>query len=91
MLRHAKNRFGAKRIFAFAVFVFMLGSFLCATSPTLRCMVAARIVQGVGGALVSAFRGTFVCIGALGVVTGIVFDQLPPAIGRGEKSGEAGS
>lgn len=45
------ERFGVKRIFVFAIFLFTLGSLLCALSPNLGFMVAFRIVQGVGGAL----------------------------------------
>ena len=45
------DRFSPKRIFVFAIFVFTLGSLLCAISPTLSLMVMSRIVQGIGGAL----------------------------------------
>ncbi len=45
------DRFGPKRIFIVAVFIFTLGSLLCALSPSLTFLVAARVVQGLGGAL----------------------------------------
>jgi EmrB/QacA subfamily drug resistance transporter len=45
------DRFGTRRAFLAAIVVFSLGSLLCALSPSLPWLVAARIVQGVGGAL----------------------------------------
>ena len=45
------DRFGTKRIFGGAIFVFILGSLLCAAAQNLTMLVAARIVQGIGGAM----------------------------------------
>lgn len=45
------DRFGARRIFLLAISVFTFGSLACALSPTLPALVAARILQGIGGAL----------------------------------------
>ena len=45
------DRFGSRRIFVIAIVLFSLGSLLCALSPTLRWLVAGRVAQGVGGAL----------------------------------------
>lgn len=45
------DRCGTKKVFMGAVFLFGLGSLLCALSPSLPALVAARIVQGVGGAM----------------------------------------
>lgn len=45
------DRFGIKRIFFGAILLFSLGSLLCALSSTLSMLVAARVVQGLGGAL----------------------------------------
>ncbi|MFV0318660.1 MAG: DHA2 family efflux MFS transporter permease subunit [Microthrixaceae bacterium] len=47
----AADRFGRKQALVFALVVFTAGSVLCAISPTLPILVAARIVQGVGGGI----------------------------------------
>jgi EmrB/QacA subfamily drug resistance transporter len=45
------DRFGAKRVFNSAMVVFIIGSILCSLTHTLSMMVAARLVQGTGGAM----------------------------------------
>lgn len=45
------DRFGTRRVFIFAVTLFILGSLLCALSGTLCMLVASRVLQGVGGAM----------------------------------------
>src|SRR3954465_2778322 len=45
------DRFGARRVFAAAIIVFTLGSIGCGLSNSLGMLVAARIVQGIGGAM----------------------------------------
>jgi MFS family permease len=45
------DRFGTRRVFMSAIALFVLGSVLCALSPTLPLLVGARVVQGLGGAL----------------------------------------
>ncbi|EHS49849.1 drug resistance transporter, EmrB/QacA subfamily [Rhizobium sp. PDO1-076] len=47
------DRFGAKRIFRAAIVVFMLGSVFCAISGSLTTFVAARFLQGIGGAMMT--------------------------------------
>ncbi|HEX6859907.1 MAG TPA: MFS transporter [Caulobacteraceae bacterium] len=49
----AADRFGARRVFLIAMSVFLLGSALCGLSRTLAELVGARIVQGMGGALMT--------------------------------------
>ncbi len=45
------DRFGTRRVFASAIGVFSLGSFLCGISSDIHFLVACRILQGVGGAM----------------------------------------
>ncbi len=45
------DRFGARRVFTLAIAVFTLGSILCGLSGSLVELVLARILQGLGGAM----------------------------------------
>ena len=45
------DRFGPRRVYLGAISAFVLGSVLCALSPRLDLLVAARVLQGLGGAL----------------------------------------
>jgi EmrB/QacA subfamily drug resistance transporter len=45
--------YGRRRMFAVGVGAFVAASALCAAAPTIQLLVAARIVQGVGGALLT--------------------------------------
>jgi EmrB/QacA subfamily drug resistance transporter len=45
------DRFGTRRVFASAIGLFTLGSFLCGISSNIHLLVACRIVQGCGGAM----------------------------------------
>jgi MFS family permease len=45
------DRFGTRRVYGWAIGLFVLGSVLCALSPSLPFLIAARVVQGVGGAM----------------------------------------
>lgn len=47
------DRFGARRVFSLAVAVFMLGSIGCALSQSVTHFVIARILQGIGGAMMT--------------------------------------
>jgi len=49
----AADRFGARTVFRAAILVFTIGSILCGLSSTLPQFVAARIVQGCGGAMMA--------------------------------------
>ncbi|HMA72100.1 MAG TPA: MFS transporter [Xanthobacteraceae bacterium] len=45
------DRFGARTVFASAIVAFTLSSVLCAASTTLWQFTAARVLQGIGGAM----------------------------------------
>src|ERR1700691_89760 len=45
------NRFGTRRVFSSAIGIFTLGSFLCGISTNIHVLVACRILQGCGGAM----------------------------------------
>src|ERR1700756_953391 len=47
------DRFGARNVFRAAIGIFVLGSIGCALSHSLDNFVAARIVQGIGGAMMT--------------------------------------
>jgi EmrB/QacA subfamily drug resistance transporter len=45
------DRFGTRRVFAGAIIVFTLASLLCGLSENIEMFVLARVLQGIGGAL----------------------------------------
>jgi len=45
------NRFGTRRVFGSAIGVFTLGSFLCGLATDIHVLVACRVLQGCGGAM----------------------------------------
>src|SRR6202163_3847227 len=45
------DRFGTRRVFASAIGLFTLGSLLCGMSSNIHVLVASRILQGCGGAM----------------------------------------
>src|SRR6185437_10672784 len=45
--------YGRRRVFTLGVGAFVAASALCAAAPTIQLLVAARFVQGVGGALLT--------------------------------------
>lgn len=67
------ERFGARRVFAAAILVFTLASVLCGLATGLGSFIAARILQGIGGAMM-------VPVGRLVVLRQTPKDQLVQAI-----------
>jgi len=45
------DRFGTRRVFASAIGLFTFGSFLCGISTNIHALVACRVLQGCGGAM----------------------------------------
>jgi EmrB/QacA subfamily drug resistance transporter len=85
------NRFGTRRVFTSAIGIFTLGSFLCGISNEIHLLVACRILQGCGGALMLPVgRLTMVrtfpkseLIGAMSFVAipGLIGPMLGPLLG----------
>ncbi|MGD9960680.1 MFS transporter [Nocardioides sp.] len=68
------DRYGRKRVFLVGVVWFALASLLCGLAPTPFVLILARILQGVGGALVTP--------GSLSMIQGAFGpDDRPTAIG----------
>jgi EmrB/QacA subfamily drug resistance transporter len=47
------DKFGTRKIFIFALLLFSLGSLFCALSQNLMHLVIARVIQGIGGSLMT--------------------------------------
>ncbi|KRG65341.1 MFS transporter [Stenotrophomonas humi] len=67
------DRFGTRRTFFAAIILFTLGSLACALSPTLQWLVASRVLQGIGGAMLLP-------VGRLAVMRTVPRDQFLAAM-----------
>ena len=47
------DRYGRRRVFVVGISFFALASLLCAVAPTIELLIGARVLQGVGGALLT--------------------------------------
>jgi EmrB/QacA subfamily drug resistance transporter len=47
----AANRFGTKRLYMAAIFLFTAGSALCATASSIDMLIGFRVLQGLGGGM----------------------------------------
>jgi EmrB/QacA subfamily drug resistance transporter len=47
------DRFGRRRVLVIGLWLMLVSSVLCATAPSVKALIAARVVQGVGAALVT--------------------------------------
>ncbi len=86
------DRIGRKRIFRAGLLVFSLGSLLCGLAPTLELLIAARVLQAIGGSMLnpvamSIIRNVFEdpreraqAIGAWGAAFGLSM-ALGPVVG----------
>ncbi|MEM6283299.1 MAG: MFS transporter [Chloroflexota bacterium] len=45
------DHYGRKRIFGYGIWLFTIGSALCGISPNVELLIASRLVQGIGGAM----------------------------------------
>jgi EmrB/QacA subfamily drug resistance transporter len=68
------DRYGRRRVYLIGVVWFALASLLCGTAPNVEILIAARALQGVGGALLTP--------GALAIIqSSFVPDDRPRAVG----------
>jgi EmrB/QacA subfamily drug resistance transporter len=67
------DRFGARPTFMTAITVFLAGSMACAASSSLGALVAARFLQGIGGAMM-------VPVGRLVLLRAVPKDELVQAL-----------
>jgi EmrB/QacA subfamily drug resistance transporter len=77
------DRFGARRVFAAALVIFTAASALCGLSESLRVLVAMRVLQGFGGAMMTPV-GRLVLLRAFPrseLVTAMTYMTVPAVIG----------
>ena len=77
------DRFGARTVFRSAIAVFMLGSIGCALSNSLSQFVAARIVEGMGGAMMTPVARLILVrsVDRRELINAMVWVTLPALIG----------
>src|SRR6201997_1625596 len=88
----AGDRFGRRRIFQIGLTVFAVGSLLCSLSPNIETLIAARLVQAIGGSMMNPVAMSIItqvftgrverarAIGVWGAVMGISM-ALGPMVG----------
>ncbi|MGF7159764.1 EmrB/QacA subfamily drug resistance transporter [Rhodoligotrophos appendicifer] len=77
------DRFGARTIFALALFIFTLGSALCGMANSFEMLVATRALQGIGGAMMTPV-GRLILLRSFPrarLVTAMTYMTLPAIIG----------
>jgi len=77
------DRFGARRVFRWAIVVFALGSIACGLSSTLPELVAARALQGIGGSMMMPV-GRLIVLRATprsGLVAALAWLTVPALLG----------
>ncbi|HEY8334226.1 MAG TPA: MFS transporter [Tardiphaga sp.] len=77
------DRFGARAVFSIAIAVFMVGSIGCALSGSVTDFVIARILQGMGGAMMTPV-GRLVLLRSIdkkGLVNAMAWMTMPALVG----------
>ncbi|CDX38116.1 membrane hypothetical protein [Mesorhizobium sp. SOD10] len=77
------DRFGARKIFALALFTFTLGSVLCGVADSVGILLAKRALQGLGGAMMTPV-GRLILLRSFprsGLITAMTYMTLPAIIG----------
>jgi EmrB/QacA subfamily drug resistance transporter len=85
------DRFGIRRVFLASIALFMLGSLSCAASSSLPALVAGRVVQGVGGSMMTPVgrlailritsRNNLISVLSFIMIPGLVGPLIGPAVG----------
>jgi EmrB/QacA subfamily drug resistance transporter len=85
------DRFGTRRVFASAIGLFTLGSLLCGLCSNIHLLVACRILQGCGGAMMvpvgrltivrSFAKSELVRVMSFVVIPGLIGPMLGPTVG----------
>ena len=77
------DRFGGKRIYCAAIATFTLGSMLCGLSTSLTMLVISRIIQGIGGAMMTPV-GRMILVRSFPknqLMRAMTFNMLPANLG----------
>lgn len=77
------DRFGARRVFIVALALFTLGSALCGLAPNFALLIAARVLQGLGGAMMTPV-GRLILLRSFArsqLVRAMTYATLPAIIG----------
>ena len=79
----AQARFGGKRVWMFALTIFLAGSILCSLSWSADSLIAFRIVEGLGGGLMLPLFSTMIMQAAAGRALGrtMSYVTLPTVVG----------
>ena len=67
----AGDRFGRRRVFQIGLTIFACGSLLCSLAPTADALIAARLVQGIGGSMLNPV--------ALSIISQVFTDRVERA------------
>ncbi|UFS58430.1 MDR family MFS transporter [Subtercola endophyticus] len=78
-----QSRFGGKRLWMFALTVFMIGSILCSLAWSAESLIAFRVLQGIGGGVMLPLMSTLVMQAANGKNLGRIMSavSLPAVLG----------
>ncbi|CAN5475269.1 MFS transporter [soil metagenome] len=78
------DRIGSRRVFCTAIFLFSLGSALCGTAQSLEALVVYRLLQGMGGAMMTPVGRLLLLqnIPPAGLVRAMVWFTVPGGFGR---------
>jgi EmrB/QacA subfamily drug resistance transporter len=77
------DRFGARRIFIVSLAIFTLGSALCGVAATFSMLVATRVLQGIGGAMMTPV-GRLILLRSFprrDFVTAMMYATMPSLLG----------